>query len=136
MAEEIRTVDYYYLTSPDKPGEGAKLLSVFRDAQVNLLALHAFPQGGRVQVDLVPEDAAAFLKVAKKANLKLSEKKKAFLAIGDDRIGVVAGIMEKLAQAKINIIATTAITAGMGRFGAIFWVKPADVRKASKALGI
>lgn len=136
MAETISSVDYYYLMSPDKPGEGAKILSVCRDAGVNLLAVHAFPAGRRVQVDIVPEDAAAFLKVARKAKWKLSSKKKAFLAMGDDRVGVLAGILERVAEAKVNVTAVSALCAGSGRFGAIFWVKPGALRQASKALGV
>ncbi|MBI2881549.1 MAG: hypothetical protein HYY21_08155 [Candidatus Tectomicrobia bacterium] len=139
MAETIRTVDYYYVKSPDKPGEGGKLLSVFRDAGVNLLAVHAFPERRHVQVDLVPEDAAPFLKAARKAKLKISRKKKAFLVTGDDRIGVLAGILEKLGKANINVTAVTALCAGSGRFGAIFWIhwaKATDLRRAAKALGL
>ena len=60
MADTVRAVDYYYVTTSDRPGQGADLLSVFRDAGVNLLAVHAFPERRRVQVDLVPENARAF----------------------------------------------------------------------------
>jgi len=41
-----------------------------------------------------------------------------------------------LAEAKINITAMEAVCAGQGRYGAIFWVKPRDVKKAVKALGL
>ncbi|MFQ5913706.1 MAG: hypothetical protein ACE5JS_11025 [Nitrospinota bacterium] len=136
MAETFRIVDYYYLMCPDKPGEGARLLSEFRDAGINFLAVHAFPKSGRVQVDMVPEDTAAFLKAARKAKLKLSQKKKAFLAAGEDRVGVMASILGRLAEAGINLTAVTTLCAGKGRFGALFWVKPRDLRRTSKALGI
>jgi hypothetical protein len=43
--------------------------------------------------------------------------------------------MSKLADAGINITAIDAVAAGGGRYGAILWVKPAEVRKAAKALG-
>ncbi len=136
MAERIRVVDYYYVTSPDKPGEGAEVLSLFKGARVNLLAVHAFPQGRRVQVDLVPSNPAAFLRAARKAKLKLSGRKKAFLVTGDDRTGVLAGVLERLGEARVNVTALTALSAGKKRFGAIFWVKTADMRRASKALGV
>ena len=42
----------------------------------------------------------------------------------------------KLANAKINVTATDALTAGAGRFGAIVWVKARDVNRAAKVLGI
>ena len=44
-------------------------------------------------------------------------------------------VLDKLAAAKINVIAIDAIGSGKGRFGAIFWVKPKAVAKAAKALG-
>ena len=43
--------------------------------------------------------------------------------------------MAKLGAAKINVTAVSAVTAGMGRYGAILWVKPRDVNKAAAALG-
>jgi hypothetical protein len=43
--------------------------------------------------------------------------------------------MGKLADAKINVTAIDAVSAGGGRYGAILWVKPKDVVKAAQALG-
>lgn len=134
MAETIRKVDYYYATVPNKPGEGARLLGALRSAGVNLLAVHAFPSGDRAQIDLVPERGAALEEAAKKAKIQLSAKKTAFLVDGDDRVGAAAGLLEKLADAKINVTALDAIRTG-ARYGALLWVKPADVEKAAKALG-
>ena len=49
------------------------MLSVFRDAGVNLLAFHAFPSARRTQLDFVPQDGAAFVAAAKAAKIKLSK---------------------------------------------------------------
>ena len=114
MSEMIRKVDYYYTTTSDKPGEGTQLLTALRQAGVGLLALHGFPSARKAQIDFVPTDPAAFVAAAKSAKIKLSKAKTAFLVEGDDRIGVCAG---------------------MGRYGAILWVKPRDVKKAATALG-
>ena len=135
MAETVRKVDYFYIEAPNKPGEGAKVLSMLRDAGVNLLAFSGFPQGRKAQIDFIPEDAAAFKVAAKKARLKLSAKKTGFLIQGEDRPGVVADVMGKLAAVNVNVTAIDAVSAGEGRYGAILWVKPADVRKAANALG-
>src|SRR5256885_8549182 len=70
MPDTIRKVDYYYVTAPDKPGEGAKLFAKLRDAGVNLLAVHAFPSARRSQIDVVPGDAVAFQAAAKAAGAK------------------------------------------------------------------
>jgi len=133
---EIRKIDYFYVEIPNKPGVAAKALTALREAGVNLLAFSGFPQGRKAQMDFIPEDPVAFRIAAKKAGLKLSPRKTGFLAQGEDRTGAVAEIMGKLAAAGINVTAIDAITAGEGRYGAIFWVKAPDVRKAATALGI
>ncbi|HVH68204.1 MAG TPA: hypothetical protein VM716_10085 [Gemmatimonadales bacterium] len=135
MAETIRRVSYYYTTIPDKPGEGARLLEVLRSAGVNLLALHAFPSARKSQIDFVPTNASAFTAAAQGAKLKLSKPKTAFLLDGDDRVGALAGVLARLGAAKINVTAVTGVTSGMGRYGAILWVKPKDVEKAASTLG-
>jgi hypothetical protein len=135
MADAIRLVEYFYITASNKPGEGARALNTLKAAGVNLLAFSGFPQGRRAQLDFVPENAAAFRQAAKKAGWKLTGPKKAFLIAGEDRIGVVAEVLDKLAGAKLNVIAVDALCAGAGRYGAILWVAPADVAKAAKLLG-
>ena len=136
MAETVRKVDYFYIETPDKPGEGAKVLAALRDAGVNLVGFTAFPRGRwGAQIDFIPEDAVAFKTAARKAGLKLSAKKTGFLLQGEDRPGVIASLMAKLAAVNVNVTAIDAVSAGNGRYGAILWVKPADVRKAVKALG-
>ena len=135
MADEIRRVDYFYVQVPHKPGEGARALGALRDAGVNLLAFSGFPEGRGAQMDFVPEDSAAFRQAAKTAKWKVTGPKKAFLLGGDDRPGVVADVMQKLADAKINVTAIDAACAGGGRYGAILWVAPRDVARAAKVLG-
>ncbi len=135
MADTIRTVDYYYIIAPDKPGEGARVLGALRNAGVDLQAVLAFPSARRTQIDVVPVDNAAFLNAAKAAKLKVSKPKRAFLVEGDDRPGAVATLLTRLGNAKINVTATSAVRGGPGRFGAIIWVKSKDLKKAAEALG-
>lgn len=136
MADKVRRVEYYYVTVPDKPGEGLKVLSALKDAGVLLLACQAFPTGGgKAQLDLVPEDAGKFRKAAEAARLSLTGPRRAFLITGDDRVGAAAEHAKKLADASINVTAVTALGAGSGRYGMIVWVAPADYEKATKALG-
>jgi hypothetical protein len=135
MADTIRVVDYYYTTTPDKPGEGAQLLRVLRDARTNLLAISAFPSQRKTQVDFVPSDSEAFVAAAKAAKIKLSKPKKVFLIEGDDRVGAIQEILAKLASAKINATAIQGVSVSGGRFGAILWVDQKNVKKAATALG-
>ena len=135
MADSVRVVDYFYVTAPQKPGVGAALLAELRQAGVNLLVFTGFPSGRGAQIDFVPEDAAAFRAVAKKAKWKVTGPKRALLLEGDDRPGAIADVMRRLAEAKLNVTAIDAVCAGGGRYGAILWVAPRDVTKAARALG-
>ena len=136
MADRVRLVDYFYTHCPDTPGEGFRLLSQLKEGGVNLLAFSAFPEGAkRSQMDFIPEDPDLFLKAARKAGLTISAKKQCFLIDGGDRIGAVAEVVKRLADAKINVTAMDAVCAGGGRYGAILWVKPTAMAAASTILG-
>lgn len=134
MADKIRKIDYYKTEVPNRVGEGARILGALRAEKVNLLAFTGFPSGRRVQMDFVPEDAAAFRKAAKKAGLSVTVKKGGFLVQGADRTGAIAEILARLAEAKVSVVALDGVAAGNGRYGAILWVKPKDAAKAAKAL--
>lgn len=135
MADTIRLVDYFYIVQGDRPGEGARALATLKEAGVNLIAVHAFPAGRRAQVDFVPSDPGAFRAAARMAKWKVTGPKKAFVIEGEDRTGALVDALAKLAGAKINVTAASAVVAGAGRFGAILWVKPRDVKGAAKVLG-
>jgi len=134
MAETVRTADYFYVLVPDKPGEGARVLGELRSAGVNLVAYSGFPSGRGAQLDVVPTDPAAFKAVAKQRKWKVKGPKRAFLIEGDDRVGACADVLGRLAAAKINVTAMDAL-AGGGRYAAILWVKPRDVKKTASVLG-
>ena len=136
MPDKIRRIDYYYVTVPDKPGEGARILAALQQAGVNLMGISAFPHARRSQLDLIPEDAGAFVNAAKAAGLKLSKKKSGFLIQGEDRPGAVAEVSQKLADAKVNVTSAQVFCAGSGRYGGMLWVKAPDLRRAAKALGV
>jgi len=135
MSNTLRRVDYFYVMVPNRAGQGAKIMAALAAQGVNLLAFSGFPSGGKAQLDLMPDDSAKLRKAAKKLGLKLSKRKTGFLYHADDRVGAMNGILKKLADAKINVVAVDAIGSGKGRFGSIFWVKQNAVAKAAKALG-
>jgi len=137
VAEKIRQVEYYYTTVPDEPGTASKVLSQLQQAGVNLVAYLAFPsEKSKSQIDLVPENVGALKEAAGKSGVRLTGPRKAFLVQGDDRVGAVAEVTRKLADAKINITAAAATSAGGGRYGMIIWVAVGDQAKAAKALGV
>lgn len=133
--DTIRKTDYFSMEVPNKIGEGARLLGALRDAGVNLLGFTGFPTGRRAQVDFIPEDTASFKAAARKLGMKVGPRKSVFLVQGDDRVGAIAEIVDKIAGAGINMTAMDAVATGGGRYSAMFWVAPRDANKVAKALG-
>ena len=130
----IRKADYYTLKVSQRPGAAAKLLGAMKIAGINLLAFTGFPSGRGAQVDFIPENSVRFRQAAKKSGLRVSKRKTVFLVRGDDRVGALTGVLGKLASKKINLVALSAVTAGNGRYGMIFWVKPRDIGRSSRLL--
>ncbi|HET7876703.1 MAG TPA: hypothetical protein VFN71_14365 [Methylomirabilota bacterium] len=135
MADTVQLLEYFYVMTPNKPGEGARLLGALREAGINLLAFSGFPEGRGSQLDFVPADPAAFRQFAKSQKWKVKGPKRAFLVTGDDRVGAVAELLRRLAEVRVNVTAIDAVCAGAGRYGAIVWVAPRDVTKTARLLG-
>jgi hypothetical protein len=134
IMDEIKKVVYFAMDVANKPGEAARVLRTLSEVGVSLLAFSGFPRGRRAQLDFVPEDAALLQKALRRARLEVRPKKTGFLIQGEDKRGALAELLQNLADANINVTAVDAVSAGGGRYGAILWVKPADVKKATKAL--
>jgi hypothetical protein len=130
----VRKVEYYTMKVSQRPGAGAAVLGAMKKARVNLLAFTGFPTGGGAQVDFVPQNGTKFRKAAKKSGLRVSKRKTVFLVRGTDRVGALTGVLGRLAKKRINLVALSAVTAGEGRYGMLFWVRKADVGRATRAL--
>jgi hypothetical protein len=136
MPDRVRKVSYCYLLVPSRPGHGAAVLEALREAGIDLQAYSGFPAGGgRAQIDLVSEDLAGIGRVARKRGWRLSRPKRGFLVQGEDKVGSVHRHLQRLADARVNITAADAVTAGKGRYGMILWVKAKDYGRAARALG-
>jgi hypothetical protein len=137
MASAIRRVDYFYAAVESQPGEGYQLLSVLASLGVNLLAFTTVPVGPtRTQLTLFPQDAPKLVDAARKAGLALDGPHPALLVQGDDELGVLAGIHQKLSQARVNVYASSAVTDGRGNFGYIIYVRPEEYQRAATALEV
>ena len=135
MADSARKVQYAHVMVPNRPGQGAKVLSELQAAGVDLLAYSGFPGKRGAQIDLVTRDMSGLRRIARRNGWRLSKAKKAFLVQGTDRIGAVHRQLARLASRKVNVVAADAVAAGQGRFGMILWVRPKDYARAARALG-
>ena len=133
MADTIRQVDYFYMLVPHKAGEGARILQTLKEAGVNLIAFSGFPEQRRAQLDFFPADASAFKRAVNANKWKVVGPKRGLLIQGDDQVGAIADIVSKLADAKINVTAIDAVSID-GRYGALCFVAPRDVKKAVQVL--
>ena len=137
MATKIRRVEYFNTAVRDEPGSAYRILADIAGQGVNLLGFTAVPVGPTLtQLTLFPDDPAKLQHHAKLARIHLDGPYFALLVQGDDHMGVLAGIHEKLYQAGVNVYASNAVTDGKGDFGYIVYVRPETFDDAAKALGI
>jgi prephenate dehydratase len=134
MATRVRKAEYYSMKVSNRPGAGAKMLQSLKAEGVGLLAFTGFPVRGGVQVDFIPQNGGTFRRAAKRVGWKVSERKAVFLLQGDDRVGALTGVLDKLAAARISLTALNAVVAGGRRYGAMFWVKKKDVVRTARLL--
>jgi hypothetical protein len=137
MAFKIRRVDYFYTTVRDEPGEAYALLTRLAELGTNLVAFTAVPVGPRrTQLTLFPEDSANLTRAAGKAGIDLDGPNRAILVRGDDELGALAQIHERLFRAGVNIYASSGVADGAGSFGYVVYVGPEEYETAVSALGV
>lgn len=137
MAYTIRRVDYFYTTVHDRPGEAGSILTYLAQNGVNLLAFTAVPMGEeRTQLTIFPEVTWALVDAAKKTGMQLEGPHHAILVQGDDELGALVDVHQRLAQASVNVYASNAVTDGRGSYGYLIFVRPEEFSKAASALRI
>lgn len=135
MAHTYRRIDYFHTTVRDNPGEAFQLLSRLAASDVNLLAFSAIPIGpDRAQLTVFPESVERLAAAAEKIGLVLDGPHAALLVQGDDELGAIAGVHARLAEANINVYASTGVTDGRGCFGYLVYVQSTDIDRALAAL--
>jgi hypothetical protein len=137
MAFTIRPVEYYYANVPDELGAAYRVLSQLAERGVDLLAFTAVPSGPNLaQFALFPEDPNKLVAEGRAARLPLDGPYHALLVQGDDELGALAGVHERLVQAGVDIYASSGVTDGRGSFGYVLYVREDQFEKAAGALGL
>lgn len=136
MAARIRSIEYFYVTVKDQPGEACRLLAQLASADVNLLAFAAIPSGSdHTQLWIFPENVAGLARAAEKGDFEITGPRPAFLIQGDDSLGTLADIHQKLCDANINVEASSGVTDGRGGYGYVLYVRREQYEDAARILG-
>jgi hypothetical protein len=136
MSAVVRTVEYFYATVEDKPGEAASLLSLLHEGGVDLLAFSIVPTGPtHTQLMIFPATSGELTATAKRANLELVGPQQALMVQGDNELGALVELHQTLADRGVNVYASSGVTDPRGGFGYVLYVRPEDFKRAAEAIG-
>ena len=137
MAYSIRRVEYYHANVRDDLGSASRVLHQVAGLGVNLLAFAAVPSGPDLaQLTLFPEDPGKLIAEARAAHLQLDGPYHALLVQGDDELGVLARVHERLVGAGVDVYASTGVTDGHGSFGYLVYLREDQFERAASTLGL
>ena len=129
----VKKVTQFKVQMEDRPGQLAEIARGAANEGINFLAMTGYPrEKGRAEIIGVPEDADKAKRLAANAGISV-ETAEALLITGDDKLGAVAVIAEKVAALGVNIKACDAM-AVEGKFALWLYVAPADLDKVAEAL--
>jgi hypothetical protein len=135
MAYTIRPVEYFYANVRDELGATYRVLSQLRERGVDLLAFTAVPAGPSLaQFALFPEDPGRLVAEAQAAELPLDGPHHALLVQGDDELGALASVHERLFEAGVDVYASSGVTDDRGAFGYVVYVREEQFDRAVDAL--
>ena len=134
MDAQTKKIELLVLDLQPRPGALAEVFAGLREAQVDILGCWAYQMG--------PERAHAYLYARDSAKAKAALGKlgrtvrteQACYALGTDRIGAFHDLLQKIANAGINLEATDAL-AIEGKYATVFWVDQKDTARLCQALG-
>ncbi len=137
MASKIRKVEYFYTNVIDEPGSSFSLLNQLAQLGINQLAFVSVPTGpSHSQLTIFPEKPDELIKQAKSAGFTLDGPHSAILVHGDDKLGVLQEIHNKLFLSNINIFASMGVTGGRGGFGYLIYIRPDQFDLAASVLNL
>ena len=137
MSANIHSVEYYFTIVEDEPGQACRLLERLASEEVNLLAFTALPAGPKkTQLVIYPLSSSRLARVANKSGLILQGPHRAFLIQGDDELGALVDLHQRLCDAKINVISSSGVSDGKGGYGYILQVRGDEFAEAERALGL
>ena len=137
MSTKIRRVQYFYAMVKDQPGEAYRLMTQLASSEVSLMAFKAIPMGPELtQLVLFPDDVERLARAAERTGVVLTGPHNAFLIHGDDRLGALVDLHQRLSDAHVNVYASDGVTDGRGGYGYVLYVRPDEYETAAGILGV
>jgi hypothetical protein len=135
MPSPWRSIRYFALSLPNRPGELACFSAQLHDAGINLLGLWATPEerDDHARVACVPESPAAFRRYFQDAGLEIEEGT-AFFITAEDTPGALLPWLQRIAEDGINVESIECVSCG-GEFGCFVWVAPTQVERFIRVTG-
>ncbi len=137
MGARVYSVDYFYTTVEDKPGQGCRFLKLLASEEVNLLAFNAFPIGrNRTQLVIYPRNSVWLGDLARQEGLRLVGPHHAFIVHGDDELGALVDLHQDLCDSEINVTSANGVSDGRGGYRYILHVHPDEYEQALEVLDV
>lgn len=136
MSISIYSTAYYYTSVSDVPGEACRLLERLAEEQVNLLAFNALPiSAEETRLMIYPLNPVWLAEMARKTGFLLEGPHHAFIVHGDDELGALVDLHQKLCDHEVNVTNSSGIADGQGGYRYILHVAPEDFERAEELLG-
>jgi hypothetical protein len=135
MNFNIRQVEYANIAVEYHVSDASKLLSTLAGSRIDFLAYKATSINAKGTVfTLFSDNAREMVEVAEKKGFKADGPYSAILVTGDEEIGALAAIYERLSQANVNVDESSGIAHINEGYGVILYLKQEDCKRALKAL--
>ena len=95
MAASVRLAEYFYITVPDKPGEGARALATLKDAVINLLAFSGVSRSAALANGLHPRRPNRVQAGGEEGQVEGYRSQSRVPRAGEDRVGAVADLLDR-----------------------------------------
>jgi hypothetical protein len=98
-------------------------------------AFTAAPTGpAHTQLTFFPDDSRNLIAAAKRSGMTLDGPHPVFLVQGDDELGALVDIHQRLFHANVSVYASNGVADGKGGYGYVIYVRPRDFQRAAQAL--
>ena len=109
---------------------------LFIEDVTNLLGEYEQASAGKLQYQVIAAKTDEEREEAKKAGLVLNGPYPALLVQGDDELGALAQVHERLYEAGVNVYASSGVADGHGSYGYIVYVRQDEYDQAAAALEV